>query len=349
MYLLYGAGKLGQEFVRRCKEYEISNLCITDSNKELIGTLIDEFRIEEFEKIDLSVIELIIITTSRLYYNEIKQIIRKRNDKIEIAFYGDVLFFTDKDRLYLGNIQLRNPSFRAGIYSFRGITKLFDVESFNDLQRFLYLEDHRLIHKVVHYLEAYDRFFSKYRNKKARILEIGVAKGGSLQMWKNYFGEESEVIGVDIDPECKKCEEEGIQVYIGDQENRDFLRTIKKEIGKVDIIIDDGGHTMQQQIISFEELFEMLDTNGVYLCEDMHTSYWKEYGGGYKKENTFIEYSKWQIDSLNEQYFDSKDILFPYRGEIKAITYYDGMVFFEKKNFGNNSPNLRIGGEEENA
>ena len=115
----------------------------------------------------------------------------------------------------------------------------------------------------------------------------------------------------------------------------------------MDIIIDDGGHTMQQQITSFEELFDMLDENGVYLCEDTHTSYWGKHGGGYKKENTFIEYSKWHVDSLNEQYFNSKDIPFPYRGEIKSITFYDGMVFFEKKKYGNKSPILMLGEEED--
>lgn len=343
MYLLYGAGKIGLEFVHRCKNNGIYDLCITDSNRKLAGTSIEGIKIKEFEKINLSEIELIIITTSRLYYDEIKRVIKKKSDKTEIIFHENALFFTEKDRLYLGNIRFSNPSFKAGIYSFRGIAELFDVNSFNDLDRFLYLENHRLINKVVHYTEAYDRFFSKYRGRKVKVLEIGVFKGGSLQMWKNYFGEEAEIIGIDIDPECKKCEEKGIQVFIGDQENRDFLQLLKKKVGKVDIIIDDGGHTMQQQIVTFEELFSILDKDGVYLCEDLHTSYWEEYGGGYKNKDTFIEYSKQQVDSLNEQYFNSKDIVFPYRGEIKSITYYDSMVFFEKKKFGNRSPALMIG------
>ena len=338
MYLLYGAGKVGVEFLHRCKKNEIFDLRITDSDKKLIGTSIDGIRIEQFEKINLSEIELIVITAGRRWFEEIKQIIRKRTDKTEIIFYEEALFFTEQDKFYLGNIQLKDSSIKAGIYSLSGIVRLFDVNSFNDLEKFLYLKDHKLIYKIVHYTEAYERFFSKYRYKKVRVF-----KGGSLQMWKDYFGDKAEIIGVDIDPECKKCEEKGIQIYIGDQENREFLRSLKGKIGKVDIIIDDGGHTMQQQIISFEELFDMLDENGIYLCEDTHTSYWREYGGGYKKENSFVEYSKRQIDGLNEQYFDSKDILFPYRGEIKSITYYDSMVFFEKKIFGNKSPELMVG------
>lgn len=342
MYLLYGAGKIGLEFVHKCKNNGINDLCITDTNKKLIGTSIEGFKIKEFEKINLSEIELIIITTSRLYYDEIKSIIKKRFDKTEIIFHEYAIFLTESDSLYLGSISLNSQGFKAGIYSYRGITQLFNVNSFNDLERFLYLEDHKLIHKYVHYTEAYDRFFFKYRNRKVKVLEIGVFKGGSLQMWKNYFGKEAEIIGVDIDPECKKYEEKGIQVYIGDQEERDFLRFLKKSIGKVDIIIDDGGHTMKQQIVTFEELFDILDEDGVYLCEDLHTSYWAEYGGGYKNEDTFIEYSKRQIDSLNDQYFDSENILFPYRGKIKSITYYDSMVFFEKKKFGNKSLALKI-------
>lgn len=347
MYLLYGAGAIGLGFIHQCKENGIYNLCVTDSNKKLSGTMIDGFPIKVFEKIDLSEIELIVITTSRLYFDEIKQTVNEKISGIEVISYEEAIILTEEDKLYLGNIRLNDPCLKAGIYSFSGIARLFDVRSFNDLERFFYLDNHRIIHKVVHYTEAYDRFFSKFRNKKIKVLEIGVFKGGSLQMWKNYFGEKADIIGIDIEPKCKKYEEERIKIYIGDQQDRDFLRSLKDRIGKVDIIIDDGGHTMQQQITSFEELFDMLDENGVYLCEDTHTSYWGKHGGGYKKENTFIEYSKWHVDSLNEQYFNSKDIPFPYRGEIKSITFYDGMVFFEKKKYGNKSPILMLGEEED--
>lgn len=85
----------------------------------------------------------------------------------------------------------------------------------NDLERFYFGESHRLINKWLHYFEIYERLFSKYRGKKIKMLEIGVFKGGSLQMWKDYFGKDATIVGVDINPECKSFEEDGIHVEIG--------------------------------------------------------------------------------------------------------------------------------------
>ncbi|WP_088890484.1 glycosyltransferase [Leptolyngbya ohadii] len=169
----------------------------------------------------------------------------------------------------------------------------------NDLQLYFESNDKRLIHKWTHYFEIYDRHFSRFRNTDVCILEIGVYHGGSLQMWRNYFGPYAKIIGVDIDPRCKELEEEGIEIIIGDQEDREFLASLRSKLPPVDILIDDGGHTMRQQIITFEELFPLVKEDGVYLCEDLHTSYWQEYGGGYRNPNSFIEYSKAFIDQIN--------------------------------------------------
>ena len=84
---------------------------------------------------------------------------------------------------------------------------------------------------------------------------------------------------MDIDSRCKAFEEDGIEIFIGSQEDREFWRKLKTKIPKVDILIDDGGHTMRQQIVTFEEMFDFVKDGGVYLCEDLHTSYWKSYGG----------------------------------------------------------------------
>jgi len=118
-------------------------------------------------------------------------------------------------------------------------------------------------------------------------------------MWKDYFGDKARIFGVDINPECKKFEEKNIEIFIGSQSDRKFLKKVKENIPKIDILIDDGGHTMLQQIVTFEEIFQHIDANGVYLCEDIHTSYWLNFGGGHKRNKTFIEYSKNFIDLIN--------------------------------------------------
>jgi cephalosporin hydroxylase len=169
----------------------------------------------------------------------------------------------------------------------------------NDLERYFYNNAGRLIHKWKHYFEIYERHLAPYRDKQVIVVEIGVFKGGSLQMWKQYFGPKARIVGIDIDPKCAACAEEQIEILIGDQEDRAFLRSVAERIPKIDVLIDDGGHTMTQQITTFEELFPHVAPEGVYLCEDLHTSYWPEYGGGYRSPDTFIEYSKNFIDYMH--------------------------------------------------
>jgi len=203
----------------------------------------------------------------------------------------------------------------------------------NDLERYFQANTGNLIHKWKHYFEIYDRHFSRYRNTDAVIVEFGVFHGGSLQMWKNYFGPRAKIIGIDINPQCKVLEEDQVRIIIGDQEDRTFLRSLTKEIPRIDILIDDGGHTMKQQINTFEELFSHVDKNGVYLCEDLHTSYWPQYGGGYKNPQSFIEYSKNFIDAQNAWHSRNKAQLdvTTFTKTAHSLHYYDSVLVIEKR------------------
>ncbi|TWI80343.1 methyltransferase family protein [Lacibacter cauensis] len=202
----------------------------------------------------------------------------------------------------------------------------------NDLEQYFRQNDKRLIMKWPHYFEIYERYFSRYRNKEIVILEIGVANGGSLQMWRSYFGPKAKIYGVDIDPRCKELEEENIEIFIGSQSDRKFLRDLKSKLPQVDILIDDGGHSMQQQIVTFEELFDIVKPDGVYLCEDLHTSYWLTYGGGYNRRGTYIEYSKKFIDWLNAWHSEQNGLqVNEFTQTVNAIHYYDSMIIIEKR------------------
>jgi len=202
----------------------------------------------------------------------------------------------------------------------------------NDLEKYFRNNDKRLIDKWIHYFEVYDRHFSKYRGKEIVILEIGVSQGGSLQMWKEYFGDKAKIYGIDINPKCKAFEEENIEIFIGSQSDRKFLREIKEKIPMVDIFIDDGGHTMEQQIVSYEELFDKVKDDGVYLCEDLHTSYWLEYGGGHKRNGSFIEYSKNFIDFLHAYHSEQSSLTVDsFTSSVNSIHYYDSIVVVEKR------------------
>jgi len=190
----------------------------------------------------------------------------------------------------------------------------------------------RLIHKWSHYFDIYERHFSKYRGKETVILEIGVFQGGSLQMWKDYFGPKAKIYGIDINPECKKLEEDNIEILIGSQSDRNFLRRVKAQIPKVDILIDDGGHTMKQQIVTFEEMYDHVKEDGVYLCEDLHTSYLMDYGGGHKRMGTFIEYSKNFIDCLHSWHSKQRSLkVNEFTRTTDSLHYYDSVLVIEKK------------------
>jgi 23S rRNA U2552 (ribose-2'-O)-methylase RlmE/FtsJ len=192
--------------------------------------------------------------------------------------------------------------------------------------------DRNMIDKWLHYFEIYERHFRPFVGKRVKVLEIGIWQGGSLKMWKEYFGADAEIIGVDIEPRTKKFEEDRIKIYIGDQSDVYFLRDLIQKEGKFDIIIDDGGHFMNQQIISFEELYGAVNDGGVYLCEDNHTSYWARYGAGLKKPNTFIEYVKNLIDKLHAFYSETPELVVTdFTKNTTGIHIYDSVVVFDKQ------------------
>ncbi len=202
----------------------------------------------------------------------------------------------------------------------------------NDLENYFSKNTGGLIHKWKHYFEIYDRHFSRFRGTDAYIVEFGVSQGGSLQMWKKYFGPNSKIFGIDINPDCKQLEEERIKIFIGDQEDRAFLKTLLQKIPRIDILIDDGGHTMKQQIYTFDEFFPYIDESGVYLCEDLHSSYWPDWGGGYKRRGTFIEYSKNFIDYINAWHSkESRLCVTKFTKSVHSLHYYDSMLVIEKR------------------
>lgn len=209
--------------------------------------------------------------------------------------------------------------------------KLFRRSDQNPLEKYFRTNRGRRIHKWLHYFDVYHRHFERFRGRRVLIVEFGVAQGGSLQMWRHYFGPRSEIVGVDIDARCRAFEEPGIRVRIGDQEDRTFLRALVDEIGPIDVVIDDGGHTMAQQIATFEELYPSMTTDGVFLVEDVHTSYWSNYGGGVRRAGTFVEYAKGLIDQLNA--FHSREPGFDvdeFTRTTRSMHFYDSIVVFER-------------------
>lgn len=128
-------------------------------------------------------------------------------------------------------------------------------------------QDHygRQIDKWQHYFRIYEKHFAKFRGTDVRLLEIGIDHGGSLQLWKKYFGSYAEIIGIDINP-AALFNEPQIKTYCFDQ-----CSSAIAELGPFDIVIDDGSHQLDHQAQTFENLWPR--TRGVYLIEDCHQGF----------------------------------------------------------------------------
>ncbi len=148
------------------------------------------------------------------------------------------------------------------------------------------------------YFEVYDELFSKYRNKKITFVEIGILGGGSLFMWRNFFGPKARIIGIDLNPEAKKWDKYGFEIFIGDQSDINFWKKFKKKVGKIDIILDDGGHRYIDQITSIECILSNIKHDGLIVVEDTHTSYLNGFGD---KKYSLINYIKDIIDKINHK------------------------------------------------
>lgn len=188
------------------------------------------------------------------------------------------------------------------------------------------------VSKWATYLEVYQSFFEKYRNTDVVVLEVGINYGGSLEVWRKFFGEKARIIGVDINESCKTLTDVDAEIYIGSQSDRRFLRDLKTKIPKVDILIDDGGHTMRQLIVTYEELFDHVKEDGLYVFEDLHTSYWRKFGGGFRRRGSFIELSKKWVDQLNANH--SKQRGFKpdaFTKSVFSMHYFDSLMILQKR------------------
>lgn len=186
------------------------------------------------------------------------------------------------------------------------------------------------------YTSKYELYLDQYRDETFNLLEIGVCDGSSVKMWKEYFAKAT-ITALDIDPRCKQFEEERINIHIGDQTDVSFLNSIVNEYNHFEIILDDGGHSWKQQIVSFETLFPQLTPGGLYFIEDMHTSYvggsiWSDY------PTTGVNYFKNLVDKVNlngKSFCGYKEIgdqvLDYYERNIDFIHFYKSLIVVGKK------------------
>lgn len=327
--IIFGAGRNTVQFLMSCRFLcAMEILFITDNDADKWGTVIAGYEIVSPERLLRETYDKILVTT---HFEEIKAQLMTAYDipdgKITQAEYLVV-----PGACNLGSISLNCQQDQGCDIAHLGRNEIVTA---NSLEEFFFWGEHRIVNKWWHYFEVYHQYFQKYTGKAVRMLEIGVSKGGSLQMWRHYFGEKAVIVGIDIDRSCQQYEEDNVHVRIGSQDDPDFLQKVYEEFGPFDIVLDDGSHVVKHQIASFQILFPLLNNGGIYLCEDTHTSYWTSFGGKLRGD-TFIEFAKKLVDELHYQHIEQDDeVLFPqFRHQIRGIHFYDSMVVFEKRKTG---------------
>ena len=185
-----------------------------------------------------------------------------------------------------------------------------------------------LSYKHKNYFPIYDEVFGRYKDKKnITFVEVGIFNGGSLFMWRDFFGPGARIIGIDFNPDAIKWREHGFEIFIGDQSDPDFWKNFFSEVGMIDILLDDGGHTNKQQIVTFQESVNHVKDGGVILVEDVHTNYQPEFGN--PSRFSFVSYTKKLVDKINYRFpivslgrQHGVDYL------VHSITFYESIVVF---------------------
>ena len=176
------------------------------------------------------------------------------------------------------------------------------------------------------------------RGQPVRMLEIGVQNGGSLELWAEALPAGSEVIGIDIDPGCATLAlPANARVLIGDATDEAFLRSALGD-QTFDLVIDDGSHRSADIVRSFRLLFPRLRPGGRYFIEDLHASYWNEFGGGFRKPESAIEFLKSLIDSLHADHLRPDSAIDPaerarlvaLNQDVARLSFIDSLAVIEK-------------------
>jgi len=187
-------------------------------------------------------------------------------------------------------------------------------------------------HKFTHHLAIYDKLFFRFRGSEVTVLELGVANGGSIEMWCTYFGPLARVVGLDATDRTAILKDIKADIFVGYQEDKEVLEKIIQRYGAFDIIIDDCSHRSSDQRISFETLYPHLRPEGFYAIEDISVAYAPleaGYQGGYLSPNSFVEYCKHIIDVRHEPSVVQQKHVLPEAVRTFGVHFYSDLIIVE--------------------
>lgn len=204
------------------------------------------------------------------------------------------------------------------------------------------------------YLGEYERLLSPFRDRSVNLLEIGVQNGGSLEIWSKYFPYARKFVGCDINPKCGelKYQDSRVAVVIGDANTDAVQAQILGHASPFDVMIDDGSHRSGDIIQTFCRYFPNLTEGGVFIAEDLHCSYWREFQGGLLYRYSSMEFFKRLIDIVNYEHWGMKrsrqDILKPFFSQYRISISEDLLQLIHSVEFTNSICIVRKAAPEKN-
>lgn len=236
----------------------------------------------------------------------------------------------------------------------------------NSLELIFLSHQGKVSDKWTSYISKYNDLFKKFKSEPINLLEIGFQNGGSLEIWAKYFEQAKLFVGCDIDEKCATLEfdDQRIITVIGDANSDATQHEITEISQSFDIIIDDGSHHSEDIIKSFLIYFPKLENNGIYIIEDLHASYWNDFGGGLSNPYSALSFMKRLIDVINFEHWNIEKQLFEYIDEyirkfeidvltdsfrtIKSIEFLNSLCIISKSTLENCTLGNRmvIGNEE---
>lgn len=202
--------------------------------------------------------------------------------------------------------------------------------------------------KWTSYFETYENHFSRCRKQPITLLEIGIQNGGSLEIWGKFFPNATRILGCDIEEKCRdlRFEDLRIEVFVGDANSPAIYDRLITDTPSFDIIVDDGSHVVEDVIRSFALYFPKVKPGGVYAIEDLHTSYWPQYGGGTDLTLSSMGFLKLLADVANREFWrdDRKDfnLLEPFAKRY-GVTLNDADLYIDEISFSNSACIIKKG------
>lgn len=347
---IWGAGALGEFTIKQIEAYFSKIICIKavlDSNDGLSGKVLLGHKVQAPEASMIKELDYIFVCSKS--YQEISGVLIQRYNVSPQNIIRVVCYWPEgvdlEPRLKWEKLSFEfeegdGESLINEIKDSYGILNSLGMEFVTDKAICMKIDrGFRLTHD---YLRLYERMLPE-REKNVRLLELGCGTGASLKMWKEYY-KCGQIVGIDIDKNATKFEEERVDVIIGNAATLELKDKLCTKYDAFNVIIDDASHAWGDIRTSFELLWDVLESGGVYVAEDICCgSYgsFPQYPPQILDSIPIIDYFKYRLNILqspkdwNPEYNTDKFYMYPTQirkieREIDCVSFIHGSIIIRK-------------------